>query len=237
MKNTLTIAQRELKSYLTSPMAYIVICTFLALSGLFFSILSSAAYYETSISGFLNWGSLVLLLMTAVITMRLISEERKLGTLELLLTSPIRDSELILGKFLGSLGMLAIMLGLTVLYPILLEIYGDPDPGPIISGYIGMLLLGMTCLSIGIFASTLSSNQIVSAVVAGGILFGLWYIGVAAGYLPEALGNVIQYFSLQYYYPDFMSGFIDTKGIVYYISITALFLFLAIRSIENSRYS
>lgn len=237
MKNTLTIAQRELKAYLTSPMAYIVICIFLALAGLFFSVLSSAAYYETSISGFLNWGSLVLLLMTAVITMRLISEERKLGTLELLLTSPIRDSELVLGKFLGSLGMLAIMLGLTILYPILLEIYGDPDPGPIISGYIGMFLLGMTCLSVGIFASTLSSNQIVSAVVAGGILFGLWYIGVAAAYLPEALGNVIQYFSLQYYYPDFLSGFIDTKGIVYYISITALFLFLAIRSIENSRYS
>ncbi|HEY94707.1 MAG TPA: ABC transporter permease subunit [Dehalococcoidia bacterium] len=237
MKNTLTIAQRELKAYLTSPMAYIVICIFLALAGLFFSVLSSAAYYETSISGFLNWGSLVLLLMTAVITMRLISEERKLGTLELLLTSPIRDSELVLGKFLGSLGMLAIMIGLTVLYPILLEIYGDPDPGPIISGYIGMFLLGMTCLAVGIFASTLSSNQIVSAVVAGGILFGLWYIGVAAGYLPEALGNVIQYFSLQYYYPDFLSGFIDTKGIVYYISITALFLFLAIRSIETSRYS
>ena len=233
----MTIAQRELKVYLTSPMAYIVICIFLALAGLFFSVLSSAAYYETSISGFLNWGSLVLLLMSAVITMRLISEERKLGTLELLLTSPIRDSELILGKFLGSLGMLAIMLGLTILYPILLEIYGDPDPGPIISGYIGMFLLGMTCLSVGIFASTLSSNQIVSAVVAGGILFGLWYIGVAAGYLPEALGNVVQYFSLQYYYPDFLSGFIDTKGIVYYISITALFLFLAIRSIENSRYS
>jgi ABC-2 type transport system permease protein len=237
VKNTLTIAQRELKVYLTSPMAYIVICIFLALAGLFFSVLSSAAYYETSISGFLNWGSLVLLLMSAVITMRLISEERKLGTLELLLTSPIRDSELVLGKFLGSLGMLAIMLGLTILYPILLEIYGDPDPGPIISGYIGMFLLGMTCLSVGIFTSTLSSNQIVSAVVAGGILFGLWYIGVAAGYLPEALGNVIQYFSLQYYYPDFLSGFIDTRGIVYYISITALFLFLAIRSIENSRYS
>ena len=237
MKNTLTIAQRELKAYLTSPMAYIVICIFLALAGLFFSVLSSAAYYETSISGFLNWGSLVLLLMSAVITMRLISEERKLGTLELLLTSPIRDSELILGKFLGSLGMLSIMLALTILYPILLEIYGDPDPGPIISGYIGMFLLGMTCLSVGIFASTLSSNQIVSAVVAGGILFGLWYVGVAAGYLPESLGNVIQYFSLQYYYPDFLSGFIDTKGIVYYISITALFLFLAIRSIETSRYS
>jgi ABC-2 type transport system permease protein len=237
VKNTLTIAQRELKVYLTSPMAYIVICIFLALAGLFFSVLSSAAYYETSISGFLNWGSLVLLLMSAVITMRLISEERKLGTLELLITSPIKDSELILGKFLGSLGMLAIMLALTVLYPILLEIYGDPDPGPIISGYLGMFLLGMTCLSVGMFTSTLSSNQIVSAVLAGAILFGLWYIGVAASYLPEGLGNVIQYFSLQYYYPDFLSGFIDTRGIVYYISITALFLFLAIRSVENSRYS
>jgi ABC-2 type transport system permease protein len=237
MKNTLIIAQKEFKSYLSSPMAYIVICIFLALSGIFFSVLSAATYYETSLSGFLNYGGLVLMLIAAVITMRLISEERKLGTLELLLTAPIRDSELILGKFLGSLGMLIIMLGLTVLYPILLEILGDPDPGPIISGYLGIFLLGMTCLSVGIFTSTLSSNQIVSAVVAGGILFGLWYVGVAAAYLPEALGNVITYFSLSYYYPDFVSGIINTQGIIYYISITALFLFLAIRSIENSRWN
>lgn len=218
-------------------MAYIVVCIFLAISGLFFSVITTSAYYETSLSGFMNFGSLILLLMAAAITMRLIAEEKKLGTLELLLTAPVRDSELILGKFLGSLGMLVIMLALTLYYPLLLEIYGDPDIGPIVSGYLGMFLLGMTCLSVGLFASTLSSNQIVSAVVAGGILFGLWFVGYAADYLPEGLQNLVNYFSLSYYFPSFLTGVIDTQGIIYYLSVTVLFLFLAIRSIDNSRWS
>jgi ABC-2 type transport system permease protein len=176
-------------------------------------------------------------LLTAVITMRLIAEERKLGTIELLLTAPVRDSELILGKYFGSLGIIIVMLALTLYYPILLIIFGDPDMGPIGTGYLGMFLLGGTCLAIGLFASSLSSNQIVSAVVAGGILFGLWFIGVAADYLPQKLGEVINYFSLSYYFSDFIKGIIDTRAIIYYPSITALFLFLAIRSLENSRWS
>lgn len=218
-------------------MAYIVVCIFLALSGIFFSILSSAWLVETSISGFLQFGGMILLLMAAVITMRLISEERKLGTLELLLTAPIRDSELVIGKFLGSLALLAVMLGLTILYPILLEIYGDPDIGAILSGYLGIFLLGMACLSVGLFASTLSSNQIVSAVVAGAILFALWFVSLGAAFLPEALGNIVNYLSFQFYYLDFLSGIINTHGIIYFLSITILFLFLAIRSIESSRWN
>jgi len=237
VKNTLTIARKEFQSYLSSPMAYIIVCIFLVLSGVFFSIMTSAFKDATSISGFLQWGSLILILMAAVITMRLIAEERKLGTLELLLTSPVRDSALVIGKFLGSLALLAIMVICTFLYPILLEVYGDPDVGSIISGYLGLFLLGMTCLSIGLFASTLSANQIVAAVVAGGILFGLWFISLAASYLPEGIANIVNYLSLSYYFTDFLSGIIDTRAIIYYISVTVLFLFLAIRSIENSRWN
>ncbi len=236
MRNILTVAQKEFKSYLASPMAYIVTGVFLVITGVFFGI-SSSTYNETSISGFLQSGGMILLLLTAVLTMRLIAEERKLGTIELLLTAPVRDSELILGKFLGSLGILIVMLALTFYYPLLLILFGDPDLGPIGTGYLGIFLLGSTCLAIGIFASSLTSNQIVSAVVAGGILFGLWFIGVAADYLPEALGKVINYFSLSYYFPDFITGIIDSRSIVYYLSITALFIFLAIRSLENSRWS
>jgi ABC-2 type transport system permease protein len=217
-------------------MAYIVTGIFLVITGVFFGI-SSSTYNETSISGFLQSGSIILLLLAAVINMRLIAEERKLGTIELLLTAPVRDSELILGKFLGSLGILIVMLVLTLYYPILLILFGDPDLGPICTGYLGMFLLGSTCLAIGLFASSLTSNQIVSAVVAGGILFGLWFIGVAADYLPEKLGEVINYFSLSYYFPDFIIGIVDTRGIIFYVSITALFIFLAIRSLENSRWS
>lgn len=235
MRNTITIASKEFKSYLTSPMAYIVIGIYLVVTGLFFGI-SASTYDETSIRGFLStWW--VLLLLGAALTMRLIAEERKMGTLELLLTAPLRDSEVILGKFLGSLGILTVMLVLTFYYPILLFWFGDPDIGPIVTGYVGLFLLGCVTLAVGIFASSLTSNQIVSAVVAGGILFALWFLGVAASYLPQAAAETIGFFSLSNYFPDFMRGVIDTRGIVYYLSITVLFLFLAIRSLENSRWS
>lgn len=236
MRNTLTITAKEFKSYLTSPMAYIIIGIFLALSGFFFGN-SSATYSETSIRGFLEIGSLLLLLLIAVLTMRLLAEEKKLGTIELLLTAPVRDSEIILGKFFGSLGIIMVMLVLTFYYPILLMVFGSPDIGPMAAGYLGLFLLSCASLAIGIFASSLTSNQIVAAVVTGGILFGLWFLGSLADYLPVAMGDVIGYFSLSSYFPDFMTGIIDTRGVVYYLSVTALFLFLAIRSLENSRWS
>ncbi len=234
MKNIRTIASKEFKSYLSSPMAYIVTAFFLAVTGLFFAI-SPPTYNETSLSGFLStWWAL--LLLASVLTMRLLAEERKLGTAELLLTAPVRDSEVILGKFLGSLFILLAMLALTLYYPLLLWIFGDPDGGPIFTGYLGFFLLGSTALAVGIFASSLSSNQIVSAVVSGGILFILWFIGTATQFLPKAMGDVIGFFSLSNYFPDFTLGIIDTRGIVYYLSVTVLFLFLAVRSLENSRW-
>ena len=236
MRNTLAIARKEFKSYLASPMAYVVTGIFLAVTGLIFSI-SPSTYIETSIRGFLETGSLLLLLLAAVLTMRLLAEERKMGTLELLLTAPVRDSEVILGKFLGSLGILTVMLALTLYYPILLMLFGDPDMGPIATGYLGLFLLGSASLAVGIFASSLTSNQLVAAVVAGGILFALWFLGLLAGLLPEAMGEVVSYLSLYYHFPDFLAGVIDTRGIIYYLSITALFLFLAIRSLESSRWS
>jgi len=236
VRNTGVIALKEFKSYLTSPMAYIVTGIFLVLTGFFFST-SSTTYFETSIKGFLQAGSLLLLLLASVLTMRLLAEERKMGTLELLLTAPVRDSEVIVGKFLGSLGILVVMLVLTFYYPILLISFGDPDMGPVATGYLGLFLLGCASLAVGLFASSLTSNQIVAAVVTGGILFALWFVGMAANFLPEAIGEVISYFSLSHYFPDFIRGVIDTRGIIYYLSITALFLFLAVRSLESSRWS
>jgi ABC-2 type transport system permease protein len=236
VRNTTTIALKEFKSYLASPMAYVVTGIFLVLTGSFFQS-SPTTYSETSINGFLAYGSILLLLLASVLTMRLLAEEKKIGTLELLLTAPVRDSEVIMGKFLGSLGILTAMLALTFYYPILLMWFGDPDIGPIATGYLGLFLLGCTSLAVGLFASSLTSNQIVAVVIAGGILFALWFIGTAADLLPEALGEVTGYLSLYYHFPDFMRGVIDTRGIIYYLSITALFLFLAVRSLENSRWS
>ncbi|MBI2979218.1 MAG: ABC transporter permease subunit [Chloroflexi bacterium] len=127
MKNTMTIALKELKSYLTSPMAYVVTAIFLAGTGFVFSI-SPSTYMETSVNGFLGIGSILLLWFTPLLTMRLLAEERKMGTLELLLTAPVRDSEAILGKFLGSAGILTAMLTLTLYYPITVCLIADPKP-------------------------------------------------------------------------------------------------------------
>lgn len=235
MKKIFVIALKEFKSYQTSPMAYVVTSIFLFLSGFFFGS-SAATYTETSIKGFLGVGGILLLLLASLLTMRLLAEERKLGTMELLMTAPVRDSEVIVGKFLGSLGILTVMLALTLYYPILLIAFGDPDLGPIATGYLGLFLLGSTALAVGLFASSLTSNQIVAAVIAVGILFALWYMGAAVALLPDAPGKIIEHLSLSFYFPDFIRGIIDTRGIVYYLSITVLFLFLAIRSLENDRW-
>lgn len=237
MRNTGTVALKEIKSYLTSPMAYVVTGIFLVLTGTFFTTyLAATQYTDTSIRGFVESGNILLLLFAAILTMRLIAEERKLGTWELLLTAPVRDTEIILGKFLGSLAVLVGMLILTLYYPILLIILGDPDMGPIGTSYLGLFLLGSASLAVGIFASSLTSNQIVAAVVAGGILFALWFVGMAASFVPEALGEVLSYLSLSYHFNDFIRGLVDTRAIIYYLSVTALFLYLAIRSLETSRW-
>jgi ABC-2 type transport system permease protein len=239
VKNVMLIARREFRVYLTSPMAYIVACVFLTLYGaLFIWYFESTDYADTSIMGYLDiWGNLVLMLFTAVLAMRLIAEEKKLGTWELLLTAPVRDTEVVFGKFLGSMGMLVSMLALTFCFPILLWIFGDPDTGPILTSYLGLFLLGAASLSIGLFASSITSNQIVAAVIAGGILAVLYFIGMAGDSITGAIGDILSYISLYYHFPAFTIGIIDTQAIVYYLSITALFLFLTIRSIETSRWS
>ena len=237
MKNIAIISGKELSSYLSSPMAYIVAAIFLALSGTFFATyLADINYTDTSITGFLNAAQFLILLFAAVLTMRLIAEEKKLGTWEFLLTAPVRDIEIILGKFLGSLVMLTGMLMLTLYYPILLVMLGDPDLGPILTSYLGLFLLGSACLSIGIFSSSITANQIVSAVVAGGIIFALWFLGVTGNMVSGPLGEVLAYLSLSHHFPDFMRGIIDTRAIVYYLSVTALFLYLAMGSIETGRW-
>lgn len=238
MRNIGLIASKEFRSHLTSPTAYIVIFVFLLITGTFFSTyLTSTGYSDTSISGFLNPGNLLLLLFASVLTMRLLAEEKKLGTWELLLTAPVRDSEVVIGKFLGSLGVLMIMLALTLYYPLLLFIFGDPDVGPIVTSYLGLILLGSSAMAVGLFASSVTSNQIVAAVVSGLILFSLWFVSYAVAIVPENIGELLSYISLVGHFNAFTLGIIDTRAIVYYLSIIALFLFFTIRSIETGRWS
>lgn len=237
MRRIALICGKEIGTYLSSPMAYIVSAIFIALSGASFTTyLAQTSYSDTSIRGFLETGQLLILLFSALLTMRLISEERKLGTWELLLTAPAREYEIVLGKFFSCLLVLAGMLILTLYFPLLLLIFGDPDIGPILTSYLGLFLLGSASVAIGIFASSLTPNQIVSAVVAGGILFGLWFLGMVGSLIPEPLGEILSYFSLSEHFPGFVRGVVDTRDLVYYLSVTAVFLFLSVRSIETERW-
>lgn len=237
MKNIATIARKELGTYLSSPMAYVVTAVFLALTGTFFTTyLAGVGYADTSIRGFVNAARFLVLLFAAVLTMRLVSEEKKVGTWELLLTVPVRDVEIVVGKFLGALAMLGAMLALTLYYPIMLLAFGDPDVGPMATSYLGLFLLGGACLAAGVFASSITANQIVSAVVAGGMLFGLWFLGVLASLAPGALGDALSLLSLSTYFADFERGIVDTRGLVYYVSVALLFLYLSVRSIEAGRW-
>ena len=237
LRNIGVISRKELHSYLGSPMAYIVSAVFLGMSGFFFtSFLAANSYADTSIAGFLQAAQILILLFSAILTMRLVAEEKKLGTWEFVLTAPVRDSEIIIGKFVGSLAILCGMLVLTFYFPLLLVAFGDPDLGPMATSYLGLLLIGSVSLAVGIFASTVTSNQIVSVVLAGGILYGLWVIGLISDLVPEGLGEVLSRLSLSGYYDDFVRGIIDTQALVYYVSLTIFFLFAAIRSIEAGRW-
>lgn len=237
MRNIGIISGKELRTYLSSPMAWVVTAVFIALGGTFFTAyLTATDYADTSIRGFLDASQILILLFATVMTMRSVAEEKKLGTWELLLTVPVRDAEIVLGKFLGSVAILTGMLVLTLYFPLVLVVFGDPDIGPIVASYVGLLLLGCASLSVGIFASTLSSNQILSAVVSGGILVGLWSLGVAGTYAPGPAGRLLSQLSLLHYFPDFVRGVVDTRALVYYASVTAVFLYLAAQSIEANRW-
>jgi len=242
MRHILTIGGREFRSYLASPIAYVVTAFFVVGTWFFFlqyDATLAVTLTQTSMGGVFGnmFYDLIIILLMAVLTMRAIAEERKMGTIELLLTSPVRDSEVVIGKYLGAVGVMAVMLAFTVYFPIMLVVYGDPDPGPIFSAYLGLFLLCSSALAVGIFASALTSNQVFAAVVGGGIMLALWFLGSVAAQLPTAAGTVVAYFSPSGYLPQFVRGVIDTRGIVYFLTVTVLFLFLAVRSLENSRWS
>jgi ABC-2 type transport system permease protein len=235
MRNILSIIARELRSYFGSPWSYIITSAFLVVAGYGFGW-SSVTYLETSIQGFLGWASFFLLFLGPALTMRLLAEEEKMGTLELLMTSPVRDFEVVLGKFLAALSMLSIMLFITLSYPLILAWFGDPDWGPVISGYLGIFLLGAIFLSIGLFASSLTSNQIVAYVVGSVILLSLWFIGDAAVMGENGWGGLLRSISISTHFPAFGRGIIDSNTVIYYISVVLVFIFLTIRSLETRRW-
>lgn len=236
MRNTLTIAQRELYAYFVSPIAYVVAAAYLVIGGYLFSLILYFSREATMrfIFGNLNF---ILLLIAPMITMRLLAEERRSGTIELLLTSPVRDWEVVVGKFLASLILFLAIVALTLVYPLVLFVFGSPDGGPIVAGYLSLLLSGGSYLAVGLFTSSLSRNQIVAAVLGIVILLVLWLADAAGSFVGGNLSSILAYLSLANHSNDMMRGVIDTKDVIYYLSFIAAFLFLTVRSLETRRWS
>ena len=236
MRTVQAVAWKEIQIYFGGPTAYIVGLIFLALTGVSFVRSLGVAFPEASLSTFFQWTPVMLILMAPALTMRLLAEEQKLGTLELLLTSPVRDWEVVLGKYLASLMFLLATLFLTLYYTILLAVFASPDPGPIYAGYLGLVLVAAVALSVGMLTTTLTSNQIVAAIVAMGVLLAMYFVDVASGVAGGLGSTLINEIGLNSHFEDFAKGVIDTKHIVYFISLTTFFLFLTIRALESRRW-
>lgn len=257
MRNFYLIAKKELKAYFSSPVAYVVITIFLVITGYFFynlfasfSTLSFQATVnpaiakqrnllnitETVIRPLFGNMSMIMLLMMPLLTMRLFSEEKKSGTIELLLTYPLTDMEVILGKFFACVTVFSLMLSATATYPILVTVFGEPEMGPIITGYIGLFLMGSAFISLGVFASSITENQIIAATLSFGVLFLFWMMGYTVSFMGPALGRIIMNISLVGHIEGFAKGVIDTTDIIYYAIFSILFLFLTSRVLESKKW-
>lgn len=236
MRTTQAVAWKEIQVYFSNPTAYIVGMMFLALSGFFFARDLNDPFPQASLVNFFEGATIILILIAPVLTMRLMAEEQKLGTIELLLTSPVRDWEVIIGKYLASFIFLIATLALTLYYTVLLYVFASPDPGPIYAGYLGLALYGGAALAIGLLCSTLTSNQIVAAVVAMGILLVMFFADLASDNISGTASTVISEISIRSHFDDFDRGVIDTKHVVYYLSVIAFFLFMSIRALESRRW-
>jgi ABC-2 type transport system permease protein len=256
VRNVLAIAGKDIRSYFVSPIAYVVMTGFLLLGGWFFfnllarfslllQLYSSARNPEVVerlnlnefvIAPLLHNLSVVLVILVPVITMRAFAEEKKSGTYELLMTSPLSVSEIVLGKFLAAFVLVATMVLLTCVYAIILFVYGNPELGVILGGFFGLLLLATAFVSVGLLTSSLTENQIIAAVSCLVALLLLYVIAWPADTAGEVMGAVLRYLSLTEHFSAMVKGVIDTKDVVYFLSVIVLALFLAHRSVESLRW-
>lgn len=238
LQNTLTIAGRELRAYFFSPIGYIVIGMFVLFVGIvFFFQFGALVLRKATLQPLFTTMSILLPLLSAAISMRSFAEERRQGTLELLITQPVRDGEVIAGKFLGALGLLAATLVATLSYPIMMSRMGDLDMGPVWGGYLGLLLGGGAYVAIGMLVSSYSKDQINSffiSVIVGYILYmldkGLIFMGVT-------LVPVLEYLCVDYHFKSIARGVIDSRNIVFFASVITACLLATSRSLSSRRWS
>jgi len=252
MRNVLAVAGKELRHYFHSPIAYLVLTVYAGLCGFFFYSFTATYIMQTFrmqamggmgappmslneyiirplLSGVLT---VVLLLLLPLITMRLYAEEKRSGTIELLLTSPLTDMQIILGKFLGALALYAVIVATTFLYVAVLFIYGNPQARPLIAQALGILLYGAALLALGMWFSTFTKNQIVAGAISLAVFLLLFVLDWVTAYGSGVASRVIAYMSLTTHFENFSKGVLDLSDIVFYVSVTALGIFLTARSVE-----
>jgi ABC-2 type transport system permease protein len=255
MSNILAIAHKELKSYFASPIAYIVIGFFALLFGYFFIAL--LAFFERQSMQMASMGmggpqamninqqlirplflnaSVIVLFVLPMITMRTYAEEKRSGTIELLLTSPLTDFQIITGKFLGAMALYTAMVGITLPHVAVLFAYGNPEWKPVLTGYLGLLLLGGCFISVGLLISSLTKNQIVAGMTTFAVFLMLWVINWMGSFSGPRTQEILDYLSITNHFDDFTKGVIDTKHLVYYVSFIAFGLFLTARSVDTERW-
>jgi ABC-2 type transport system permease protein len=253
MSNILAIAHREIKAYFGSPIAYIVIGFFALMFGYFYYALlmyfdqnsmrmagmggpQTANINEQMIRPvFLN-SSVILLFVLPLVTMRTYSEEKRSGTIELLLTAPVTDFQIITGKFLGAMTLYAAMLGVTLIHIGVLFAFGNPEWRPVVTAYLGMLLMGGCFIAVGLLISSMTKNQIVAGMVTFAVFLMLWVINWIASFTGPTTQAVLNYLSITGHLDDFTNGVLDTRHLVYYVSFIAFGLFLTARSVDTERW-
>ncbi len=254
MANILAIANKELRSYFASPIAYIVIGLFALLYGYFYVAILAYFVRQSMQMGAFGGGpqamnvnqmlirpllqndTILVLFVLPAVTMRTYSEEKRSGTIELLLTSPLTDVEIILGKFLGAMALYGIMLLVSMIHIGILFFYGRPEWKPLLTSYLGLLLLGGCFISVGLFISSLTKNQIVAYMITFAVFLFLWVITWIGSFSGPTVDKLTQYLSIVDQFDDFAKGVIDTSHLIYYVSFITFGLFLTAKSVDSERW-
>ncbi len=254
MNGFVAIFRKEMANFFVSPIAYAVIGIFLIIAGFFFwanlsllSLVSLQAANDPSIMTRINLTdvvirpmvqnmSIILLFLTPLLTMRLFSEEKKSGTIELLLTYPVNDFGIVIGKFLAAVAVLLIMMGSTLTFAIIMATLGSFDIGVFCSSYLGLILMGSSFIALGAFISSVTENQIVAAAISFGAALMFWIISWTSSFTGPTMAAVIRQTSILERLDSFLKGVITVSDVTYFLFFTAFFLFLSFRSVETQRW-
>lgn len=235
MNNTLTIAGRQFRSYFNGAVAYIVLCLVMLFLGFFFWK-PFFLYGRATAREMFSYLALILTFAAPMLTMGLLAEEKRSGTIELLITMPVRDAEVIVGKFLGVLGLYAVLLALTLPYPISISTLGRLDWGPVFAGYFGLLLQGGALLAIGLMASSFTDNQLVALFVSLTISVFFFLLDKVLPLLPPGAASVLEWLSFDFHFGSMTRGVLDLRDVIFFLSITGFSLGLAFRALESRRW-